>query len=117
LKPAAAVDKGTGSVNLGVVGNFSSRGLVGEVARAIRSFSGMPVETLASFEFIPGVDFSDHRSFWRNGYKAVMVTDTAFYRNPCYHSPWDKPDTLDYRRMSLGVQALAGWLERAVLPG
>ncbi|TMB54495.1 MAG: M28 family peptidase [Deltaproteobacteria bacterium] len=56
--------------------------------------------------FIPGIDFSDHLSYWEHGYPAVMVTDTAFYRNPRYHTVDDTPDTLDYERMALVVDGL-----------
>jgi hypothetical protein len=46
---------------------------------------------------------SDHLSYWRYGYPAVMVTDTAFLRNPAYHTERDTPDTLDYARMAMVV--------------
>jgi len=70
----------------------------------------MVVETLSTVSLVPGVDFSDHRSFWKMGYPAVMLTDTAFYRNPHYHASSDTIDTLDFRRMAL----LLDGLERAV---
>lgn len=88
-----------------VVGNLRSRRLVKRVGAALRRFP-LPVETLACVSLLPGVDFSDHRSFWKMGYRAVMVTDTAFYRNPHYHGPGDTIDTLDFDRMA----ALAGGL-------
>ena len=47
-----------------------------------------------------GVDFSDHRSFWEVGYPAVMIIDTAFYRNPNYHTETDTIDTLNFDKMS-----------------
>jgi hypothetical protein len=53
-----------------------------------------------------GVDFSDHRNFWDNGYRAVMVTDTAFLRNPHYHARGDTPETLDFPRMAEVVKGL-----------
>ncbi len=49
---------------------------------------------------IPGVSWSDHRSFWRHGYRALMVTDTAFYRYPHYHTPDDTPDKLSYEELA-----------------
>ncbi|HVG90014.1 MAG TPA: M28 family peptidase, partial [Alphaproteobacteria bacterium] len=57
---------------------------------------------------IPGVGWSDHWSFWQEGYPAIMVTDTAPFRNPNYHQPTDKADTLDYDRMARVVHGLAG---------
>jgi len=94
---------------IAVVGNLSSRRLVQDIAASIRE-TGMAVETLSTGSFVPGVDFSDHRSFWKMGYPAAMLTDTAFYRNPHYHASSDTIDTLDFRRMAL----LLDGLERAV---
>jgi hypothetical protein len=56
------------------------------------------------------VDFSDHRSFWEIGAPAVMITDTAFYRNPNYHGLGDTAATLDFGRMA----QLLGGLGKAV---
>jgi len=81
------------------------------VCRQVRNgFTGgsdLPVETLNAPGILVGIDFSDHWSFNKFGYPAVMVTDTAFYRNPHYHLPSDTPDTLDYRRMAQVVDGLA----------
>lgn len=55
---------------------------------------------------MPGVDFSDHMSYWHFKLPAVMVTDTAFLRNPHYHQSTDTPETLDYARMAKVVQAV-----------
>ena len=85
---------------IAVVGNLSSRNLVRKVKNSLRAGSRIPVETLTAFSFVPGVDFSDHRSFWTMGYPAVMITDTAFYRNPNYHTETDTIDTLDFDNMS-----------------
>lgn len=81
------------------VGNLSSRSFTRRFMNTFRSVSTFPVEILNAPVFIPGVDFSDHRSFWRFGYPAFMITDTAFYRNPNYHAPGDLSSTLDYERM------------------
>jgi hypothetical protein len=64
------------------------------------------VESLAAFEFVPGVAWSDHSSFWRQGYPALMVTDTAFYRYAHYHSAGDTPEKLDYSAMARVVVGL-----------
>jgi hypothetical protein len=89
-----------------VVGNLSSRGLVNNIATSLRKSGGIGVETLATFSFIPGIDFSDHRSFWKEGYPAAMITDTAFYRNPNYHTENDTIDTLNFAGMNALLQAL-----------
>lgn len=66
----------------------------------------LKVESISAPTSIPGVDFSDHRNMWEFGYPGLMITDTAFYRNPHYHTAKDKPETLDYKRMSWVVQGL-----------
>ncbi len=100
---------------VGLVANRASRGLLEPLAAAIRS-TGLPVQTLwvpGKGRLIPPVRFSDHAVFWDLGYPAVMITDTAFYRNPRYHGPDDTPDTLDYRAMA----RLALGLARCVVAG
>jgi hypothetical protein len=52
------------------------------------------IETAATFSFVPGVSWSDHRSFWRQGYRAALITDTAFYRYRHYDAPSDTPETV-----------------------
>ncbi len=81
---------------IAMVGNLSSRSLVKEVEQAFKQNCSTPAESLSTFDFVTGVDFSDHASFWEIGVPAVMVTDTAFYRNPHYHAQSDLPDTLNY---------------------
>lgn len=87
------------------VGNLSSASFTRKLKHTFRKASSLPVESLNSVSLVPGVDFSDHRSFWHFGFPAVMITDTAFFRNPHYHAPSDRPETLDYRRMA---QLIAG---------
>jgi len=91
---------------IGVVGNLDSRKLAKQVARYLKKHSSIPVETLVTVSAVPGVDFSDHKSFWDEGYPAVMITDTAFYRNPNYHSSTDTIDTLDFDRMKILLKSL-----------
>jgi Zn-dependent M28 family amino/carboxypeptidase len=91
---------------IGFVSNFNSRRQLQELVAAFRSRSEFPVQSLATFEFVPGVAWSDHRSFWREGYPAVMVTDTAFYRYRHYHSQTDTPEKLNYTAMAQVVMGL-----------
>lgn len=91
---------------IAVVGRNGQGGMVSEIAGAMRLASRVPVQTLVARRSVPGVDLSDHRSFWDEDYPAVMVTDTAFFRNPRYHTPEDTPDTLDYERMAEVVQGI-----------
>jgi len=95
---------------IAVVGNLKSRNLVDKVKNSLLKVSPIPVETLTSVSFVPGVDLSDHRSFWKMGYPAVMITDTAFYRNPNYHTENDTIDTLDFNTMA---DLLKGLLQAA----
>jgi hypothetical protein len=57
---------------------------------------------------IEGIDWSDHRSYWKFGFPAVMITDTSFYRNPNYHGAGDLPETLDYDFMAEVIRGVWG---------
>jgi len=82
------------------VTNFGSRREMLKLAKAFRQATDFPLQHVATFSFIPGVGWSDHLSFWRQNYKALMVTDTAFYRYPYYHSSDDTPEKLDYTQLA-----------------
>jgi len=88
------------------VGNLSSFGLVRDFTEAFRSAAQFPSEG-GSFPWIlPGVFWSDHWPFWKMGYHALMVTDTALFRNQHYHTEEDRPETLDFERMARVVAGL-----------
>lgn len=93
------------------VGNILSMPFTKRVKASFKTASSLPVESLNSVSIIPGVDFSDHRSFWKFGYPAFMITDTAFYRNPNYHGPGDTSSELDYDRMAELITGLYKALE------
>jgi Zn-dependent M28 family amino/carboxypeptidase len=87
---------------LGLVANWGSRPLMQNLERALVAASSLPVSTLAvplAGSLIPETRLSDHANFWDEGYPAVMLTDTAFLRNPNYHTPRDTMDTLDLDAM------------------
>jgi len=88
------------------VSNFKSRRALRQLVDAFRSRSDFPAESLATFEFVPGVSWSDHLSFWRENYTAVMITDTAFYRYAYYHTALDTPEKLNYDSMARVVEGL-----------
>ena len=100
-----------------VVGNLRSRALVTSFTRYFMEGSDFPVECAAVFGFITGIDWSDHWSFWHCDYPAIMITDTALFRYPYYHSHEDTADKIDYRslaRVSHGIhQALKRMVETA----
>lgn len=91
---------------IGVVGRAFDRSEVARVRGLMAGSDDLPVHSINAPAALVEIDFSDHWSFWQFGYPAVMVTDTAFYRNPNYHRPSDLPETLDYRRMALTVEGL-----------
>lgn len=92
---------------LGLVSDLRSRSSLRMLAAAFRAHADFPLETTATLPLVPGVTWSDHRSFWRQGYPAVMVTDTAFYRYRHYHRPDDTPDKLTYGPFAHATQGLA----------
>jgi peptidase M28-like protein len=96
---------------IGFVGNWSSRKLVRRAIDAFRRHARFPSQGGAPPGFIPGVGWSDHWSFWQAGYPGIMVTDTAIFRYPHYHTAQDTPEKIDYRRMA---RVVAG-LEKVVL--
>ena len=85
---------------IGIVSDLRSGTAMRRLARAFRAQSDFPLQTVSTFRFIPGVAWSDHHSFWRQGYPAVMVTDTAFYRYRHYHAATDTPDKLAYPELA-----------------
>jgi Zn-dependent M28 family amino/carboxypeptidase len=91
---------------IAMVGNMRSKHFTESTARNFMKAVDLPVVTLNAPPVIIGIDFSDHWSFGKFGFKALMVTDTAFYRNPHYHAPTDLPETLDYDRMTKVVEGL-----------
>lgn len=91
---------------IAVVGGISDRKLLRRIKASMRGATDLPVYSMCAPRNYGGLDFSDQRNYWSRGYKAVMITDTSFYRNNNYHQRTDTPDTLDYKRMSkvvLGV--------------
>lgn len=85
---------------LAVVGNLGNPGVVRRVKSSLASASDLPIYSLNAPAWLPGIDFSDHASYWAHDIPAVMLTDTSFYRNPHYHKASDLPETLDYVRMA-----------------
>jgi Zn-dependent M28 family amino/carboxypeptidase len=91
---------------IGFVGNVASRALVRRAISAFRETTRFPSEGAALPEWMPGVGWSDHWSFWQAGYPAIMVTDTAPFRYPHYHDASDLPDKLSYDRMARVVDGI-----------
>jgi hypothetical protein len=99
---------------IGFVGNIGSRRLLRRALSSFRRAERLPSEGAAVPAFIPGVAWSDHWSFWQQGYPAIMITDTAPFRYPHYHALTDTPDKLEYDRFALAVSALENVIEDLV---
>lgn len=100
--PLAALAQlyGTTGNFLAVVGRQSDEPAIDKLDVAMSAASDLVVNPLAAPPSVTGIDFSDHLNYWDNGMTAVMLTDTAFYRNDRYHTAQDTPDTLDYARIA-----------------
>jgi len=96
---------------IGFVGNLKSRSLVRSSIRTFRETTPFPSEGLAAPEFVKGIGWSDHSSFWQEGYPGIMITDTAPFRYPHYHEREDTPDKLDYERMVRVVDGIGRVVE------
>jgi Zn-dependent M28 family amino/carboxypeptidase len=97
------------------VSNLESQALLDEM-HATFVESGFPGEKLAAPGNLPEAGFSDQWSFWQVGYPGVMITDTAFFRNPHYHAPTDSVGTLDFVRFAAVVDGLEAVVEGAATP-
>lgn len=94
---------------IGFVADPTSRELAHEAVRTFREHATIASEGATVPSFIEGIDWSDHGPYWRQGYRALMVTDTAPFRNPNYHEGSDHPRTLDFTRLArvtVGLEAV-----------
>jgi Zn-dependent M28 family amino/carboxypeptidase len=91
---------------IAILGNLRSADLLWRVLRAFRRNELFPAEGAALPEVIRDIRRSDHWSFWQEGYPALMVTDTAPFRYPYYHTPDDTVDKIDFERLARVVRGL-----------
>lgn len=91
---------------IAVVGTLDQRDFISEVKLGMKGVTDLKVRSISAPRQIPGIDFSDHRNYWAFDYDAVMVTDTAFYRNQAYHTADDTWDRLNYSKMADVVRAV-----------
>lgn len=91
---------------IGFVADLGSRALVRESLGLFRQHASLPSEGASLPASLPGVGWSDHWAFWQQGYRAVMVTDTALFRDPNYHRDSDTVDKLDFERLARVVVGL-----------
>lgn len=88
------------------VGRTNELGTIRKLKRAYKKSTNIPVKSISTPFVFEGIDFSDHRNYWKMGYKAVMITDTSFFRNHHYHTAGDTPETLNYGKMVEVVNGL-----------
>lgn len=90
-----------------VTGHLNAAFITRTIKRAMTKATALPVYSMNAPASLPGaVELSDHLNYWLEGYPAVMISDTAYYRNPHYHLKTDTADRLDYRRMAQVVQGV-----------
>jgi Zn-dependent M28 family amino/carboxypeptidase len=97
---------------LAMVSNFRSAPLLLTARAAFKSATTLPVIASPAPEWIAGVSWSDHWSFWQQGFRAIMLTDTVPFRYPHYHSSTDTPDRLDYDRLGEVVSGCLAIVDR-----
>jgi len=96
---------------IGIMGNTKSKKLISYTVSSFRRSTKMPVEWIIAPDIVMCVGMSDDWSFWREGYPAVMITDTAYLRNSNYHKKTDTYDTLDYNSMAEVVKGVSASLK------
>lgn len=89
-----------------LVGKLSDFGGTRRAKAFMSGATDLPVYSINAPPLVPGIDFSDHQSYWNEGFPALMVTDTAFLRNKNYHQAGDTHEKLDYLRMAKVVQSV-----------
>ncbi|MBX9940658.1 MAG: M28 family peptidase [Candidatus Obscuribacterales bacterium] len=109
-----------GKLGLSDVGNFlafisdlSSKSFLEEAHKQFQLFQTTPSAVLAAPADVKGISLSDHSSFWKVGYPAIMITDTAPFRYPYYHHKEDTPDKINmkvYKNAVLGLTAMTAAL-------
>ncbi|MEY4705188.1 MAG: hypothetical protein RL042_1390 [Nitrospirota bacterium] len=105
LFPLNLIYPSTGNF-IAFVSNMENGFLVRQLVGSFRRQAQFPSEGGALWGLIPGIGWSDHWAFWEEGFPAVMVTDTALFRYPAYHSNADKPGLVQYERMARVVSGL-----------
>jgi len=88
------------------VSNVENGSLVRHLLKSFRQHASFPSEGAALWRWLPGVGWSDHWAFWKEGFPAVMVTDTALFRDPAYHTAHDAPQNIHYEHFARVVSGL-----------
>ena len=88
---------------LAVVGRLDQRRYIKQIKGFMKGSTDLPIYSISVPSAVPGIDFSDHRNYWHHNLPAVMITDTAFYRNKAYHETGDTIDRLNFKKMAQAV--------------
>ncbi len=91
---------------IALVGDFASRKMVDHIQKSFSVQKIAPMRTIVAPRTVPALSFSDHASFWEMNIPAVMLTDSAYLRNPHYHKDTETWDKLDYQKMAAVVEGL-----------
>ena len=97
---------GTKGDFVAVVQNEKKEVFSTEISNLMRKLNYVKTKPFVGSSSLPGVDFSDHLNYWKFGYPAVMITNTAFYRNEHYHTEKDLKETLDFLKLALVIKQL-----------
>ena len=89
-----------------VVNKFSKGKTARKFTKKMDKFTTLPVKKFNGPKSLTGIDFSDHLNYWKMGYSACMVTDTAFYRNKNYHQKTDEMGTLNISKMACVINGV-----------
>jgi hypothetical protein len=93
-----------------LVKKFGAGQFTRKFCRKYKSIGAIRTKVFTGFPSMEGIDFSDHLNYWKFGFSAFMLTDTAFFRNKNYHEPTDKMETLDIKRMAKVIDGVFGTL-------
>lgn len=91
---------------IAVTGRLADWSVTRKSKAILSGATDLPVRSMNAPTWVQGIDFSDHRNYWAEGFPAIMITDSAFYRNLHYHGPGDTYEKLDYSRMAKVVQGV-----------
>ncbi|TSJ41188.1 M28 family peptidase [Fluviicola chungangensis] len=89
-----------------VVNKYSKGKGARQFTKRMDRFARLPVKKFNGPKSLTGIDFSDHLNYWKMGFSACMVTDTAFYRNKNYHQKTDEMGTLNISKMALVIDGI-----------
>ena len=84
---------------IAVIGKRGQGKAIKAVKKSMKQVAKIDVRSISAPAALPGIDFSDHQNYWKYDYDAVMINNTAFYRNPHYHETSDTIETLDFDKM------------------